>query len=587
MVMKKNIALAIAVTIILFFIPLQASVADNGIVINPIRFIASDNALEISGSINSSKDRIPVTLYIETGGKVIALDETLAVGKENGAVVFAFEPVMLDVATPSGEFTVTVSASFVNKKASVKYSYQGADVKYAALKALQNALDMTDAKASKAAFKSALENYAEILGADYDYLTALDTKGEDSVLSCLMSKKQYTLPEGYDTKEDCVAVQKAVNEFGVLWNEAAEIGDFFSLTSADALKAWYEKNKEPYDLQGDDTDTEEDESKMVSYLEDAVKSSKYLNRRADIPAVSSMKELSGYIKHQALLHRIENSNQYAVTEIVKSFPKLFEDIDYSRYNSLSDADKTTVAKSLASKAYATIDGFVKAFNNALENLGSKKSGGSGGSSGGSGSSKSGSSGSGGTGAFTAAASSASNDRGSVKFTDIDHVAWAGEAIRGLYAAGVISGRTPEIFAPDDNINRAEFVKMLVYGLKKDTLSAGSSFNDVNEDDWFYQSVGAASSLGWVKGDENGNFCPDAPITRQDAVVILYRVLDADGTWDNAGFADFDSVSDYAKDAVNYMAANGVVNGMGNGRFAPLEPLSRAQAAKILYQALKI
>ena len=57
-------------------------------------------------------------------------------------------------------------------------------------------------------------------------------------------------------------------------------------------------------------------------------------------------------------------------------------------------------------------------------------------------------------------------------------------------------------------------------------------------------------------------------------------LELSGT---AAFSDENEISDYAKNAVSHLAGTGIVNGVGNGLFAPKDAVTRAQAAKIIYE----
>jgi len=81
--------------------------------------------------------------------------------------------------------------------------------------------------------------------------------------------------------------------------------------------------------------------------------------------------------------------------------------------------------------------------------------------------------------------------------------------------------------------------------------------------------------------------PDNLITRQDAAVILHRLISSVKTIDGSvNFEDNANIADYAKEAVSSLAASGIISGMGNGNFAPTENLTRAQAAKLLCSVLE-
>ena len=87
--------------------------------------------------------------------------------------------------------------------------------------------------------------------------------------------------------------------------------------------------------------------------------------------------------------------------------------------------------------------------------------------------------------------------------------------------------------------------------------------------------------GIVKGISSDVFGSDSPITRQDICVILSRILQNGEAIGTPSFTDFDSVSDYAKDAVIIMKQRGIVNGFEDGSFRPYEYATRAEVAKML------
>ena len=178
-----------------------------------------------------------------------------------------------------------------------------------------------------------------------------------------------------------------------------------------------------------------------------------------------------------------------------------------------------------------------------------------------------------------------------RFTDIGSVSWARDAINSLYDAGIINGKTETTFAPNDNVTRAEFAKMLmgVFGLNSDAFTT-SSFYDVSPSDWYFQSVESAYNLGIINGVAPAYFDPNANITRQDMAVMVVRAATVSGkaipTVNEAKtFADEASIADYAKDAVSTLQVGGIIDGVTDTTFAPTDNATRAQAAKILYSFL--
>lgn len=176
------------------------------------------------------------------------------------------------------------------------------------------------------------------------------------------------------------------------------------------------------------------------------------------------------------------------------------------------------------------------------------------------------------------------------FSDIHTVSWAQEAIYALRDAGIINGVSDTLFAPDSNVTREEFVKMLVCALFDTQQGVRVEFSDVSSSHWSYPYIVAAVDLGIVNGVSENEFGIGMEISRQDMAVMLARALDAVGivlsSEKQIDFTDADLVSSYALNAVEAMAKVGIINGFEDGRFEPLGNATRAQAAKVIYETLK-
>jgi hypothetical protein len=167
------------------------------------------------------------------------------------------------------------------------------------------------------------------------------------------------------------------------------------------------------------------------------------------------------------------------------------------------------------------------------------------------------------------------------FADVDGH-WAKASIDVMYGKGIINGFEDGTFRPELNVTRAEFAKMIVCLLGLDA-NGSADFKDVADNSWYNGYVAAAAKAGIVKGAEDGKFNPNAYITRQDAAVMLARVLEYKSiAMDNKAieFNDSDKIAKYAQNSVNGMANLGIISGY-NGGFAPLDNTTRAQAAALL------
>ncbi len=155
--------------------------------------------------------------------------------------------------------------------------------------------------------------------------------------------------------------------------------------------------------------------------------------------------------------------------------------------------------------------------------------------------------------------------------------------------GISYGTGGGRFSPDLPVTRAMFVTMLA-GLHRsangDTVIAGSPvFQDVPSGNMYENSINWCAEQGLVAGDGD-RFHPDAPITREDLVAVLYRYAVWSGcstaaNGDLSGFTDGASVSGYARDAVSWAVGAGLLSGNTDGSLDPAGRATRAHAVTIL------
>jgi Cys-rich repeat protein len=172
------------------------------------------------------------------------------------------------------------------------------------------------------------------------------------------------------------------------------------------------------------------------------------------------------------------------------------------------------------------------------------------------------------------------------FTDIaDH--WAKTYIERLFGAGVISGKTPTIFAPNDPVSRAELTKIGVKAFGHDIAEPRlvfeeNAFTDVNESDWFFNYVNIAESLGCVEGYDDNTFRPNTYVQRVEALKIIICLAGMnvdDPAIPQATFPDLIPNAWYTK-YVNYAQHANIISGYEDGNFGPANNLLRGEVAKI-------
>ena len=298
---------------------------------------------------------------------------------------------------------------------------------------------------------------------------------------------------------------------------------------------------------------------------------------------------------QAIVTAINESDWSQMQDVISQYEKVLmhQNANYSYYKTLSLDAKKSLNKILVDyKPFAGLVDFRKDFASSADKYKSSVSKPGKGSSGGSGSSG------GRDRVVTITASDnqipKTDDKDTLQtpiFVDLDQAEWAKSSIETLFAKKIIAADAEKRFRPQDNVTRAEFIKLLMESLGKTNPAAVCGFNDVSKDVWYYSYVGSAQELGIAKGREDGSFGADEWITRQEMSVMMYRGVIAcsialQEKMPETHFSDDEQISDYAKEAIYFMQKAGVISGMGDGCFAPKGFATRAESAKILCNVLE-
>ena len=107
-----------------------------------------------------------------------------------------------------------------------------------------------------------------------------------------------------------------------------------------------------------------------------------------------------------------------------------------------------------------------------------------------------------------------------------------------------------------------------------------AFTDVTADADVYTAVQTLSSLSILNGYEDGSFGPEKDITRAEFAAVVCRALGYDSKATAAtSFSDVPA-DHWASGYINYVAGQGIVNGMGDGTFAPEQNVTYEQAIKV-------
>lgn len=177
------------------------------------------------------------------------------------------------------------------------------------------------------------------------------------------------------------------------------------------------------------------------------------------------------------------------------------------------------------------------------------------------------------------------ERPSQKFTDT-RTHWAAEAIDYVVENNLFNGTSSTEFSPDAQMTRGMLVTVLHRQAGKPD-SAGSSFADVPASRYDAQAIGWAAENGIVKGVGDNRFAPDLAITREEMAAIMYGYAKTQGedvqtSGDPlAGYPDAGAVSAWARDAVSWCIAKGLISGSDGGAIDPAGTATRAQVATIM------
>ena len=152
----------------------------------------------------------------------------------------------------------------------------------------------------------------------------------------------------------------------------------------------------------------------------------------------------------------------------------------------------------------------------------------------------------------------------------------------------MNGTTPTAFAPGDPLTRAMLAAVL-YRMSGSPVTADApAFTDAVAGAWYSDAVSWAAENKIISGYGNGNFGVDDPTTREQAVTIFWRYAGSPESGAADAFSDAGSISEWAKAAVRWANANGILDGMAeNNRFAPETNIKRGEVASMLYHYLNL
>ncbi len=185
-----------------------------------------------------------------------------------------------------------------------------------------------------------------------------------------------------------------------------------------------------------------------------------------------------------------------------------------------------------------------------------------------------------------------NGGSGMSFSDVTSSDWFFEDIAAAYQLGLMNGVSTYEFAPKAPLSRAMVAAML-YRMAGSPAAyyGGRQFTDGADGKWYSSVIRWASQMGIVTGFQDGSFRPNENVTRVQLAAMLFRFAqyqsrDIQGRGDLNSYQDSSSVQAWAKEAIQWAVAKGLISGKSGARLDPSGSATRAEAAAVLVRFLR-
>lgn len=177
----------------------------------------------------------------------------------------------------------------------------------------------------------------------------------------------------------------------------------------------------------------------------------------------------------------------------------------------------------------------------------------------------------------------------LKFYDLDPTMWYHRGVDYVLNRGMMNGVATTQFAPDWDVTRAMLVTVL-WRAEGKPAGADTTFTDLEDGLYYVDAVKWAAANGVVNGYSDTVFAPNDAITREQFAAIMYRYAKNKGYDVTAGentnilsYSDYDAISEYAIEAMQYTLGSGLIKGRTETTLNPKDNTTRAEMATILYR----
>ncbi len=176
------------------------------------------------------------------------------------------------------------------------------------------------------------------------------------------------------------------------------------------------------------------------------------------------------------------------------------------------------------------------------------------------------------------------------FTDVTSSDWYSPAVDYAYFNGLFDGMGDGTFAPQGEMNRAMMMTVLFHlagSPENERLGAKATFTDVPAAQWYSTFISWAADYGVSAGVGNGQFAPNQAVPRQQVVVLLYNFatnymgMTLRERVDISSCSDYGQSAEWARDALSWASACGVISAGTSGALEPNRSATRAEVASML------
>ena len=171
-----------------------------------------------------------------------------------------------------------------------------------------------------------------------------------------------------------------------------------------------------------------------------------------------------------------------------------------------------------------------------------------------------------------------------KLFDVPEGEWYHSYVDEVLRRELMNGVSRYSFDPEGTMTRAMLVTVL-WRYNLEPAEGTNGFSDVKNGQWYTDAIAWATRNGVVNGVGNNRFDPEGNVTREQLATILYRYTKSVGNDVSAReeldrFPDAAKVSDYAKEALSWAVAVGLVTGSQEGGKLYLHPQGSATRAQV-------